>query len=94
MSVCGIGAVVTEREGRPVITNVLTNSPAQQAGLIPYDEIVQIDDKKIDGLKLADVVKLIRGPAGTVVKILVVRAGQYPPESFEVKRAVVQLWTR
>jgi carboxyl-terminal processing protease len=93
-SVCGIGAVLTEREGNPVITNVLPNSPALKAGLIPYDQIVQVDGKKVDGLKLAEVVKMIRGPAGTVVKIFVVRAGQHPPESFEVTRAVVQLWSR
>jgi C-terminal processing protease CtpA/Prc len=88
---CGIGAVVGEDNGAPVIHDLLPNNAAIQEGLKANDKIIQIDDKKVEGLNLKQVVELIRGPAGTVVKIVVTRGGVSSPITFSITREPVQI---
>jgi carboxyl-terminal processing protease len=87
----GIGAVVGEKDGTPVIHELLPNNPAVTSGLKANDKIVQIDDQKVEGLNLAQVVGLIRGQQGTVVKITVQRAGESSPLTFAVMREPVKI---
>lgn len=79
----GIGAELGEsREGRIFIKKILDNSPAQRAELKPKDTIIKVDDKLIHGIKIEDVVKMIRGPRGTKVTLTIVR--EEKPEPFDV----------
>ena len=77
----GIGAQISLKNGSVTIVEPLENSPAIKAGLLPGDIIKAIDGEAIGEVKnLADVVNKIKGPQGTVVKLLIERKGQ----SFEV----------
>jgi carboxyl-terminal processing protease len=60
------------------ISNPLPNSPALAAGLKPGDVVTAVDGVSLDGLTPDDATSKIRGPAGTSVKLHIVRAGTAP----------------
>ena len=86
----GIGAVLsTTRTGEPMINEVLPHSPAEGAGLRPQDMIVWVNYRDVAGMKLEDVVGLIRGPAGSSVAITVLHPGDAKPHTFTMTRAPI-----
>jgi carboxyl-terminal processing protease len=84
----GIGAVIgfNEKDELTVISPV-KGAPAEKAGLKPGDVIVSVDGQEITGMDLIQVVKLIKGPKGTSVRIEV-RRGDYL-RSFDIVRDLV-----
>jgi carboxyl-terminal processing protease len=87
----GIGAELkVDDAGEIVINAPLRHSPSWKAGLKPGDRIVQIDGVNVpNSEKLTEVVKKIRGPAGSVVRLTVKRLDQ--SLQFEVTRDNVRL---
>src|SRR5580765_776431 len=80
----GVGMVVAPRENHTVVMSPYVGAPAYNAGLRPGDVIVKVDEKSTDGLTTSEVADLLKGPKGTVVKIVVTREG-YPDQlSFSV----------
>lgn len=74
----GIGAVISlSKDGKTAsINSVYPNSPAEKAGMLAGDIIKEIDGKEIKiGMKLEEIVKLIKGPKGSKVEITVKREG-------------------
>lgn len=69
----GIGAEVTRSNGKFIIVAPLKSSPADKAGLRPYDEIVRIDKEPVAEDSLQDVVRRIRGKEGTKVEMTIYR---------------------
>jgi carboxyl-terminal processing protease len=82
----GIGAVLIERNGTAIISQVLPKSPAAEAGLQPQDAIVWVDYRDVAGMELADVVSLIRGDEGSTVAISILRPGESKPRTFTLTR--------
>src|SRR5690625_3432485 len=78
----GIGAEVSMVDGKVTVVAPIKDSPAEKAGLRPNDQILQVDDEKLEGLNLNEAVEKIRGEKGSEVTILVERKGSSDP--FEV----------
>ncbi|MBI5301163.1 MAG: S41 family peptidase [Chloroflexi bacterium] len=74
----GIGATVEMREGRLTIVSPIKNSPAERAGILPGDVVLQVDDTIIQNMDTTQAVRLIRGPKGTKVKLVIQRTKQAP----------------
>ncbi len=87
----GIGATVEMVEGKLTIVRPLPNSPAYHAGLLAGDIILSVDDEPLEGKTLIEAIRLIRGPAGTTVRLLVQREGVAEPFVVSVTRAKVEL---
>lgn len=85
----GIGIEVEQIRGEFVIVAPVVGSPAAAAGLKAQDIIAAIDDKSVEGRDFGQVISAIRGPAGSEVKISVVRGNKL--EEFHVKRMEVQV---
>jgi carboxyl-terminal processing protease len=85
----GIGAEVASVDGAIVIVSPLEGSPAEQAGLRPGDILRQADGVTLDGLDVFDAARLVRGPAGTAVSLLIERNGEQ--FTLEVERALIEL---
>jgi carboxyl-terminal processing protease len=73
----GVGVRFTILRDTLNITNVIINSPADKAGVKKFDQIIEVDDSLIAGvgLKNTGVQALLKGKAGTDVKVKVLRRG-------------------
>jgi len=72
-----------------VVISPIDGSPASRAGVQPKDVIVSIDGTSAKGMTTEDAVKLIRGKAGTTVKLVLRRKGQNIP--VPLTREVIEL---
>jgi carboxyl-terminal processing protease len=96
----GIGAVLQSDEDYTKVSSLVVGGPAQKQGqLKPNDKIVSIaqgaDGKFVDvvGWRLDEVVKLIRGPKGTLVRLEVIPADPTVTvnKNITIKRETVKL---
>lgn len=85
----GIGATVEMREGRLYIVAPIKGSPAEKAGLLPNDIVLQVDDTIIQNMDINQAVSLIRGPKGTTVTLKIQRSKQ-PPFTVSIVRATIR----
>jgi carboxyl-terminal processing protease len=86
----GIGAYVTMEEGRLSIVSPFEDQPAEQAGLRRGDIVLQVDDTPIENMSIYEAITLIRGPAGTLVRLTILREGEEPFE-VEITRASIEI---
>src|SRR5665811_2316416 len=82
----GVGMQVGPRTGKTMVMWPFESSPAYRAGLRPGDMIVQVNDKKTDGLNTSEIADLLKGPRGTHVQIVIAREGIDHPLTFDVIR--------
>ena len=69
----GIWAVIEKQENYVVISEVLKNSPAARAGLLPLDRIYMVEDQTLEDLSATEVVQLIRWEKWTEVNLFIER---------------------
>ncbi|MDE2688425.1 MAG: S41 family peptidase [Chloroflexota bacterium] len=88
----GIGAHVSmNADGRLVVVAPIANSPAERAGIRPGDTILEVDGESIEGISLIEAVSKIRGPRGSIVRLLVQHIGDVERVVIEVERGVIPL---
>lgn len=74
-SFVGLGIEVETSDAGVRITAPMPGGPAARAGLRAGDLIVQVDDKPLRGVALADAIARMRGDVGTQVSLVVRREG-------------------
>lgn len=81
----GIGATVRKDEdsGALVIVSPLTNSPAQNAGIRAGDQIIEVNGEDITTLSQTEIINRVRGPAGTPVRLGILRGEGDDAEKLE-----------
>ena len=88
----GIGAVVNMLpNGRLIIVEPLPGRPAALAGLQRDDLVIQVDDTPIQNMTLMEAVSLIRGPAGTTVRLTILRRGVKEPFEVPIVRERIEI---
>lgn len=87
----GIGATVGMREGLPVIIAPMPGSPAERAGILPGDTILEVDGQTTEGMNLLEVIMLVRGPEGEAVELLVRHRGEAEPVPVSVVRDIITI---
>ncbi|MFC1959177.1 S41 family peptidase [Chloroflexota bacterium] len=89
----GIGATVRQNQetGALVIVNTLPDAPAEKAGLLGGDAVVQVDGEDVTGLPQSAIISLIRGPEGTAVSLGIMRPGESSMMIINVTRARIEL---
>lgn len=91
----GIGATIgdlSDPDGNVIATYIratFDGAPAQRAGLLYGDKIVEIDGKPVLGKAFPDVRNLLRGPRGTSVKLLIERHATGKRDIVEIIRDAV-----
>jgi len=89
----GVGMMVGIKNEQLTVISPLKKSPAEKVGLRAGDKILKIDDTPTADISIEKAVSLIRGPAGTKVKLLIQRKGWKEPREFEIERARIEIPT-
>jgi len=87
----GVGIQVDVKDGKLTVVSPIEGSPAEAAGLVPGDVVLEVDGKSISGKTLNDTVGLIRGPRGTQVTLTILRAGSTDPFPVTLTRAEIKI---
>ncbi len=87
----GIGVDIDVRDGDVTVIAPLEGSPAERLGLRAGDKIVAIDEVAVAGLKPHQINQMLRGSAGSSVKLSVMRPGTTIPVDYDLMRAVIEV---
>jgi len=71
----GIGALIKRKGEGVVVSEPYEGYPAMKAGIWAGDEIVEVDGRVINGMNTDEVSKLLKGQAGSAVKVVTRRNG-------------------
>ena len=69
----GLGMRLQKVDNFITVSTPLPNTPAFQAGIMPQDRILFVDDKDLAGMTLEEAVNLMRGKVGSKVKLTLSR---------------------
>lgn len=90
----GIGIYVTAGEdGFITVVSPIEGTPAEKAGIITGDKIIEVDGQKVSGEKLDAATSMMKGKAGTEVMITITREGHRSPIDFKIKRENIVIKT-
>ena len=86
----GVGITVVTKADDPTITvqAVTKGGSAQEAGILPGDVLVRVEDTDCEGLSVDQVRDMVRGEEGTTVRLTVLRDGQML--EFSLQRRTIQ----
>ena len=83
----GIGAYVSQVEDGSIVLDPMPDLPAANAGVQEGDAVIRVDDTEITPeMTVDDVVTLIRGEVGTIVRLTLRRNLQAEPVVVEIER--------
>ena len=85
----GIGIELSQVDGAFTVIAPLDNTPADRAGLMAGDQIVDIDAQPVRGLTLSHLIERLRGEPGSSVALRVLR-GDHTVD-FEVIREMIKV---
>lgn len=90
-SFSGVGIEFTIRQDTIHVQNVIKNGPAERAGLLAGDKIVNVDGKPFVGKIVTndEAMRRLKGPKDTKVKIGVIRYGGKKTKFFTVTRGEI-----
>ncbi len=87
----GIGALIANINNHTVITMPHVGFPAHMAGLKIGDKIIEIDGVNVENNGSSEIGKLLKGHAGTQVKIKILRFGVDKPIEFNITRQKITI---
>lgn len=89
----GIGVIFNMLTDTVIVLNVIPQGPSDKAGVRPGDRIIEIDDSLVAGRKIPQnqIVKRLRGPRGTAVRLGIERRGIAELVPVEVIRGVIPI---
>ena len=90
-SFTGIGVELTIRQDTIHVQNVISNGPAERAGVLAGDKIISVDGKPFVGKIVTneEAMHRLKGPKDTKVKIGVLRYGSKKPKYITITRGEI-----
>jgi carboxyl-terminal processing protease len=68
-SYVGIGVELDVRDGFPLVVTAIDDSPALEAGILPGDQLVEVDGRSTEGIAFAELESLLPGQPGTSCRL-------------------------
>lgn len=89
----GIGVEFNIHNDTVLVVTVISGGPADKAGLFAGDKIIEVESEIIAGIGIenAEVIKRLKGPKGTEVKIKIKRFGESNLLPFTITRGKIPL---
>jgi carboxyl-terminal processing protease len=91
----GIGVQFNMQNDTVMIINTIPNGPSALVGIMAGDRIVKVNDTIVAGVKWQSdaIVKRLKGPQGTHVKVTIRRLGTKRELVFDIKRDKIPLYS-
>ena len=90
----GIGVVIdntrNSKDKQLIIIDTIPGGPADKAGVKPFDKIIEIAGKILEGMSTDEATAMLKGERNTKVHIKVLRENQTEILSFDITRDVVK----
>lgn len=87
----GIGAIITQRDGRVIINEPYEGLPAAKAGLKAGDIILEIDGEDMRNKAVSEVSAKLKGTPGTSLKITIQRPGESKTRTLTILREKIEM---
>lgn len=87
----GIGALIQDVNKKITITEPYEGFAAYRAGLRAGDEIVEVNGVNVVGKKTEDITTMLKGQAGTPIKLKIIHLGQTTPTEVNLKREEIKV---
>src|SRR5690606_24308434 len=87
----GLGIEVGEEDGYIKIITPIDDTPADRAGILPGDLIIEIDGRPLREMIIDEAVALMRGEIGTSINIGIMREGEPEVLEFTLVREAIQV---
>ncbi len=91
----GIGVSFNMTDDTVAIINTIPNGPSEMVGILAGDRIIMVDDSVVAGVNMPsdDIVRMLKGPKNTVVKVSIYRRGEKAPLEFEITRDDIPIYS-
>ncbi len=87
----GIGALIQDVNNKITVTEPYETFAAYKAGLRAGDEIIEVNGINVTGKKTEDITNMLKGQAGTPVKLKIVHLGQTTPIDVSLNREEIKV---
>lgn len=87
----GLGIEVTMEDDAVKVIAPIADTPADKAGVLAGDLIVEIDGTEVRGLSLKEAVDMMRGLVNTPIDIKVIRQGADKPIDITIIRDIIEI---
>lgn len=87
----GIGALIQDVNNKITITEPYENFSAFKAGLRAGDEIIEVNGVNVSNKKTEDITTMLKGQAGTPIKLKIIRLGQTTPTEVNLMREEIKV---
>src|SRR6266436_8864475 len=87
----GLGIEITIKDDVLTVVSPIEGTPAYIAGVKAGDQIVKIDNDFTKGMSLTDAVKMMRGPKGSKIRLMLHREGVSNLFTVTVTRDVIKI---
>ena len=87
----GVGLVLSQKDGRLAVVSVMEDSPGLRAGILAGDHLLKVDGQLTEKLGVNDVATILRGDAGSVVKLVLYRPSSRETWELELSREAIKL---
>lgn len=91
----GIGVQFRIEKDTIFVVNTIPGGPSEKVGIMAGDRIVKVDGKNASGVKITEreVMKKLKGPRGTKVKVSIMRRGVHGLTDFNIVRDVIPTYS-
>ena len=90
-SLKGIGIQIGVKDGKLMVIAPIEDTPAEKAGLLADDEILEIDGVSTKVITVDKAADKIRGKEGTQVRLLIKRKDVTPNKLYTITRAEIEI---
>ncbi|MFZ7183920.1 MAG: S41 family peptidase, partial [Bacteroidota bacterium] len=91
----GIGVEFHIQDDTIMVVSALAGGPSEQLGIQAGDRIIRVEGKNVGGIKITNtqVMQLLRGPSGTMVKVTILRRSTGQTIDFTIKRGKIPIYS-
>jgi carboxyl-terminal processing protease len=87
----GVSVEIDPETRRLKVLAPLPGSPAYAAGILPGDQVMEVDGKSTEGMTRDQAVEALQGRPGTAVTLSILHRNADEPVSITINRAVIEL---